>query len=366
VTGADVLRQGGGVVNLQRADNPLVFADPVNMSFGLLRSGAAVRRVALADAGGGAGEWEVVVEPASSAPGLSLSAPATVTVPGEVALTMTVTAPGSGDASGWLALRRGAETRRIAYWGRLVPTTTLAAPTRTLVKNGTYSGTTRGKPARVAEYAFPDGGSALGLATRLPGPEQVFRVVLRRPVANFGVAVLTRSGLVEPRIVHAGDPQRLVGYTALPLSFNPYLRTFFQRNAVSAAVLPMPGAYDVVFDSPEGSASFTFRFWLDDTKPPTVRLVTRTVVRGRPVRLAVRDLGSAADPASVYATLDGQPAQATFTPANGSLMISTAGLRAGRHMLYLQVSDHQESKNNENQTRILPNTTRLRAVVTVR
>ncbi len=48
------------------------------------------------------------------------------------------------------------------------------------------------------------------------GPEQVFRVHITRPVANFGVVILSRaSGVsVEPRIVSAGDENRLAGYTA--------------------------------------------------------------------------------------------------------------------------------------------------------
>ena len=49
------VRGGGGVVNLPRADNPLVFAAPVALSFGLLGAGANVTQsVELTDAGGGA------------------------------------------------------------------------------------------------------------------------------------------------------------------------------------------------------------------------------------------------------------------------------------------------------------------------
>ena len=50
------------------------------------------------------------------------------------------------------------------------------------------------------------------------GPEQVFRFTLKKPVANFGAVVVTRArGVrVSPRLVVAGDENRLVGYTALP------------------------------------------------------------------------------------------------------------------------------------------------------
>ena len=42
----------------------------------------------------------------------------------------------------------------------------------------------------------------------------------------------------------------------------------------AGAVRPLAGAYDVVFDSATaaGAARFTFRFWFDDTQPPTLGL----------------------------------------------------------------------------------------------
>ena len=53
--------QGGGVVALQRADHPLLFAEPTALSFGLLQRGQEVTRtVGLDDAGGGAGSWNVL------------------------------------------------------------------------------------------------------------------------------------------------------------------------------------------------------------------------------------------------------------------------------------------------------------------
>ena len=45
------------MIDLPRADNPLVFAAPVALSFGLVGPGArVVQSVALTDAGGGAGD----------------------------------------------------------------------------------------------------------------------------------------------------------------------------------------------------------------------------------------------------------------------------------------------------------------------
>ncbi len=53
---ASTIREGGGVVNLQRANDPLVFATPVALSFGLVSSTATLTQaVTLTDAGGGGG-----------------------------------------------------------------------------------------------------------------------------------------------------------------------------------------------------------------------------------------------------------------------------------------------------------------------
>src|SRR5439155_26186778 len=54
------LREGGGRIDLPRADSPLVFAQPTALSFGLLKPGAkATRKLELSDAGGGAGPWSI-------------------------------------------------------------------------------------------------------------------------------------------------------------------------------------------------------------------------------------------------------------------------------------------------------------------
>ena len=56
------MREGGGVIDLPKADNPLLFADPTGLSFGQLAPGAsASQTVTLTDAGGGAGAWTATV-----------------------------------------------------------------------------------------------------------------------------------------------------------------------------------------------------------------------------------------------------------------------------------------------------------------
>jgi hypothetical protein len=192
----------------------------------------------------------------------------------------------------------------------------------------------------------------------LPGPERVFRLTLGRPAANFGVVVTSRAkGVrVEPRIVRAGDERRLTGYAALPFNLNPYLRTLGDVVLAAGTILPAAGAYDVVFDSPSAARAgrFAFRFWINDSTPPTVRLRTKRIKPGAPVLLAVSDRGSGIDPASLVVQLDGREHQATL--AGGTVRIPSAGLGKGRHALRFQVSDYQETRNMENVGPILPNT----------
>ena len=99
--------------------------------------------------------------------------------------------------------------------------------------------------------------------------------------------------------------------------------------------------------------------------PPTVRLLTRSVRRGSPIRVAITDAGSGVDPRSIGLSVDGRrPASYRFK--QGVLTVPTSGLSRGSHRVALVVSDYQEAKNMENVGPILPNTRTLSATVTVR
>ena len=112
------LRGGGGVVNLPRADATPLFSTPVAFAFGLLRSNAAqTRSVQLTDSGlGGSGPWTVTVEAQSRPAGATLVAPATVTVPGRLDLTVRTTRATDAEATGYVVLTRGTERLRLPYW----------------------------------------------------------------------------------------------------------------------------------------------------------------------------------------------------------------------------------------------------------
>jgi subtilisin family serine protease len=353
------VRAGGGVINLPRADNPLVFAAPVALSFGLVGpTTTQTQQIDLTDAGGGAGLWAVSLTPQSASPSAVLSLPPTVTVPGPLPVTVTTTKVPDAEVTGYVVLSRGAEKRRIPYWFRTGVAKLATAKTTPLRRAGTYSSTTKGGAARITTYSYPQSPSGLGFSAKLPGPERVFRLALGRPAANFGVVVTSRAkGVrVEPRIVHAGDERRLTGYAALPFNLNPYLRTFGEPVLAAGTILPAAGSYDVVFDSPSAKSAgkFAFRFWINDSTPPAVTLETKRVKLGARLVVAVTDRGSGVDPASLVVEVDGQDRRGSL--AGGSTRIPTAGLRKGKHTLRFQVSDYQETRNMENVGPILPNT----------
>ncbi len=363
------LREGGGRIDLARADDPLIFTDPTGLSFGLVKRGTtSTVQLSLADAGGGADPWSVSIASQTAPRGAALSPSAPVAAAGTtLGVTLAVAADAAeGDGTGFVVLTRGADVRRVPYWFHVEAPQLDGEKHATIAGPGLYRGNTAGRPSRVSSYRYPEGGLACdcktGVQTNLSGPEQVFRFTLRRPVANFGAVVLSHADnvRVSPRLVSAGDENRLVGYTALPVDLNPYA-DFGRVVPVVGAVLAAPGAYDFVFDTPAGAkpGRFTFRVWADDTTPPTVRALPPA--RGS-IRLAVRDRGSGVDPASLAPKVDGTLHRFTF--ARGVLTIR--GLASGRHRVTLTASDYQETKNQENVGPILPNTRTFSAVVLVR
>ena len=364
------LRAGGGVIDLPRADATPIFSSPVAFAFGLIGSNASqTRSVQLTDSGlGGSGPWTVTVEAQNRPTGAVVLAPAAVTVPGRLDVTVRTTQATDAEATGYVVLTRGTERLRIPYWfGTGAPA--LAGGKRgTLRKPGNYKSSTRGGTTRVSRYRYPENPVGFGFSAALPGPERVFRVTLARPATNFGVVVTSRApGVrVEPRIVRAGDERRLTGYAALPFNLNPYLRTFGELVLASGTILPAAGAYDVVFDSPSAAraGAFTFRYWVNDATPPNVALRTRTVKSGAQIVVAATDRGSGVDPASLVVRIDGDEHAGQL--AAGTIRISATGLRKGRHALRVQVSDYQESRNMENVGRILPNTRIVQTTFVVR
>jgi hypothetical protein len=361
-------RVGAGVVDAAAADRPLVAAEPTAVSLGLLAPGTpATQIVAIRDLGAGPGPWTVAVDLVAAPRGAHVTAPPAVEVPGELTLTASTT-PSSpeGELTGVVVLRRGTDVRRIPLWGRVERAALSRAPRTRLMRPGEYTAATRGARSLVRVYRYPQ--LAAGADGTLDGPERVFRVVATGPLANFGVVVTSREpGVqVQPRVVRAGDENRLTGYAALPLNHNPYLAGLGERVLAAGALRPAAGAYDIVFDSPtvRGAGRFTFHYWVNDVTPPTARLVSRNIVRGDDLRVRVDDRGSGVYPESVVASVDGR--QRVVSVHDGVVDVELESPRPGRHRLRLQVSDYQETRNTENVLPILPNTRVLTTTFVVR
>ena len=366
---ARTTRAGAGIVDVAAADQPLVRPSPTALSFGLVDTGAAEQAVVeLTDAGGGGGAWTASVDALSAPSGTTVVVPQSALVPGPLPVDLAAGSAG-GEVTGVVLLRRaGGTTRRIPFWGRVTAPRLDEESARELARPGLYAGDTRGRPARVTVYRYPEVPPDGPVTGRLAGPEQVFRVRLTKRVENFGVVIVSRGrgSRVEPRVVAEGDENRLTGYAALPLNLNPYVDEFGGTTPVAGALRPRAGTYHVVFDSPgpANAGSYRFRFWVDDTTPPRALLAAKIVRRGRPLVVRVRDAGAGIDPQSIEASLDGRPVRARLR--GNVIAVSTSGATPGRHRLRVEVSDFQETRNMENVARILPNTRVVSAAVTLR
>jgi subtilisin family serine protease len=351
-TGAEALptREGGGLVDLPRADVPLLFASPTGLSFGsLLPAATASRTVTLGDAGGGAGVWtpSAVLQSGSA----TVTVPPTVTVPGELAVTATG-GSAAGDAAGFVVLTRGADVRRIPFWLQVSAPKLASERPAALRRPGIYAKTTKGAPSLVRSYRYPTAGDV-----EYAGPERAFRVTVTGRAANLG-AVVT-AGRAIPHVTVGGSEDHLAGYTALPLDVNPYRASFGNAIRAAGVVLPAAGSYDLVFDtrSAADAGPFTFRYWVNDVTPPRLRV---TNVRGG-ITVRATDAGSGVDPSSIRVSLDGRD----VTPkVMGPAIRIRAGI--GRHRLVVHAADYQETKNMEDVARILPNTATLRTAARVR
>jgi subtilisin family serine protease len=366
---APTTSEGGGLVDLVQADDPRIFAAPPAVTFGLVRAGSTAHAdVTFSDAGGGSGPWTATARFQEKVAGIVVTVPPAVTVPGRLPIEVKAssTAP-ERDMTGFVVLQRSGVTRRVPFWLR-VERPRLGAPARVLSRQGTYTGNTRKGRSLVVSYRYPDDPAGIGVSNTLRGPEQVFRVRLPNDVANFGTRVVHQApgARVTPRIVVAGDENRLAGATALPIDVNPYRDSYGRSEPVAAVIRPASRAYDAVFDtsSMKTAGAFTFRLWVNDVDPPRVRLLTRTA-RARRLVLSVADSGSGVDPGSLRLTVDGKSVRGTLAGARLTVPLpQTVG--TGRHRVAVTVGDYQETKNSENVLGILPNTTVFRATFVVR
>jgi subtilisin family serine protease len=361
---APATRQGGGRIDLLRADQPLVFTSPTGLSLGLVRPGEThTASFSVTDAGGGPDPWTVTVAQPVGEQGATLTATPTVAAPGTVTLTAAIANDAAErDLTGFVLLTRGTDERRVPYWLRVERPKLATEPHRTLTRPGVYGADTRSGRSLVSSYRYPDRAGP-GVPTDLAGPELVYRVVLRRPVANVGAVVVShgRGVRIQPRLVFAGDENRLVGYTALPVDVNPY-QDYGRLEPVVGAVRPAPGAYEFVFDTPSraDAGPFSFRFWIGDVSPPRVQFLRRTPTT---LVLRVTDAGAGVDRGALKATVDGSRRSVRWRGADA--IVATGRLARGTHHVTVEASDFQEAKNMENTGPVLPNTRFFRTAIRV-
>src|SRR4029077_12400994 len=148
-----VLREGGGLINLVRADNPLIFAAPTSVTFPI---NGGTKSVTLTDAGGGPGVWTVSAQLQSHAHGVEISVPATIDVPGDLAISATVgNLATSGDVTGFVVLTHGTDSRRVPFWLEVDHPLLGGEKMKTLRVPGLYNATTLGGERKVNHYRYP-------------------------------------------------------------------------------------------------------------------------------------------------------------------------------------------------------------------
>jgi subtilisin family serine protease len=397
---APVVLQGGGLVDVVRADEPLLFTEPVSLSFGDLNVNQGPRSRALAvqltDAGGGSGGWSVEVRPQSASAGTTIEPDPLVTVApgGGARLGVTVraaTGAVAGDNYGFIVLRRGETTRRIPYYVAVTrPGLELRSsqPLREFNVGDTRSGASHASVYRFPTWPFgapPD--YANGPAMVQDGAEDLYTYLLDEPAVNFGAAVWASSAgaRIDPWILGSPDENDVQGQTATPVNVNNY--TFGYQFDIGAAGLtfPRPKRYWISVDS--GRDEFTgqplhgeyvLKSWLNDVYPPVVRLVTTRMTAGRPLVIAqvidfpARGADSGVDPTSLVLAYNRALVGASaYDPVSGyalfGLPAAAPRVAAGNTAASILASDFQEAKNASTPGgAILPNTAvadvRLRAV----
>ncbi|MGE5689744.1 MAG: S8 family serine peptidase, partial [Pseudomonadota bacterium] len=384
---APVTLEGGGLVDLARADDPFVFAEPSSLSFGDLDVRGGARSAPLVttvrDAGSGAGTWQVELRPQAATTGATLELPGTVALApgGEVQLVATARAAADaaeGENYGFVVLRRGDTTRRIPYFF-LVERPALAAipaaPLRLF-----QEGDTRGTSV-VESYRYP--GAAFGPPPAYTGPtmveggaERLYELHLDRPVSNFGVAVLAaeQGTVADPWVLGAKDENDVQGVAATPVNVNPLTFGYGIDIGAAGASLPKPGRYVIAVDAPRDeftgrllAGRYLLKAWVDDVTPPLILPVSTRVSAGRPTLVArvLDDFpspGAGVDPLSLVIAYRGVLVGAAYYDAATGLTLfplpdAAPALRVGRTNATVVASDYQEAKNvNTSGQDIMPNT----------
>jgi hypothetical protein len=398
---ASVLVQGAGLVRVGVADRPLVFTDPQSLSFGYLPASAATPSsraisVTVSDAGDGAGTWTAELQAQLASSGATVeAAPVTLAPGGTVVVQIVARAAAgaiAGDNFGFVVLRRGSDVRRIPYAFSVTRSSLTGAPVTPL--KALQSGDTRVGEDRARVYRWPTSPfSVLGIFGVDPsvnddGKEKVYSLDISKQAVNAGVVVvrpetrlnasitslLSSNQPIHPWFLGSLDENDVLGYAGIPVNVNGTLPDFLYSLGASGGVFLPPGRYFVSVDSGRDlftgrplAGPYVLRSWVNDVKPPVVKVLTRTISSGRPTIVAkIKDAKSGVDPHSLQLyfgpTSRRESVGATsFDPTTGiaafSLPREAPALAAGPQFMQLVASDFQEGKNiNTESVSPLPNT----------
>ncbi|MCI0632506.1 MAG: S8 family serine peptidase [Actinobacteria bacterium] len=397
---ASVLVQGAGLVNVSSADRPLIFSDPQSLSFGYLVAGGGANSrtipVTISDGGGGAGTWTAEIQPQVTSAGATVEAAPVTVPPGGSAIVQIVARASSGavqgDNFGFVVLRRGSDARRIPYAFSVSRSSLTGAPATAL--KATQRGDTRTGEDRASAYRWPTSPfSILGIFGVDPsvnddGKEKIYTLDIARQAVNAGVvvtrpapkldasitALLSSNQPIHPWFLGSLDENDVLGYAGIPVNVNGQLPDFLYSIGTAGGVFLPPGRYYVSVDSGRDlftgrslAGPFTLRSWVNDVRPPTVRIITRRLSSGRPTVVAkITDAKSGVDPHSLQLFFGPSTRQSTvgatlWDPATGIAAFSvpreSLPLETGSQFMQVVASDYQESKNiNTDSDSPLPNT----------
>ena len=379
---ASVTLEGGGLVALPRAADPAIFTQPSSLSFedlSVLHSAASRGLlVQLSDAGGGAGTWQVQLEPQAATAGTAVDVVGSVAVPpgGEADLAVvaraTAGAP-AGENYGFIVLRKGTVTRRVPYLFLISNPKLAGATVVPLVR--TQLGATNTGVDRVETYRYPVapfGNNPDQPPMQEDGAETVYVTLLDRPAVNIGVSVLaqTTGALINPWYLGSLDENTVQGYAGTPVDVNALTFDFLGAVGAAGSSFPRQGRFYVAVDSARtrftdrsAPGRYILRSWVNDVTPPSLQLLTTRVSAGRPTLVfRTLDTQSGVDPGSLAVGYKGALVGASsFDRASGlaifALPPQVSALHAGNVTTGMVSSDYQEAKNIDTiGPNIMPNT----------
>ena len=397
---ASVIVEGAGLVRVGAADRPLIFSEPQSLSFGYLVAGGGANSktisVTISDAGDGAGTWTAEIQSQVASAGATVEAPPVTVTPGGTAV-MQITARASagatqGDDFGFVVLRRGGDARRIPYAFSVSRSSLTGAPVTPL--KPIQSGDTRSGDDRARVYRWPTSPfSILGIFGVDPsvnddGKEKIYSLDITKQAVNAGVvvvrpapkldasiaALLSSNQPIHPWFLGSLDENDVLGYAGIPVNVNGTLPDFLYSIGAAGGVFLPPGRYYVSVDSGRDlftgrplAGPYTLRSWVNDVKPPVVKVLTTKLSSGRPTVVArIVDAKSGVDPLSLQLYFGPTQRRTTvgatlFDPATGiaafSIPREALPLEPGTQFMQLVGSDFQEAKNiNTESDNPLPNT----------